>query len=72
MPVLPLLSLISRNSRRVAGKYCYFPKAGLIRILFSVCVGEFRGWSLIPPGPSIWMLLGGIGCQDLCVPWLRQ
>ena len=28
-------------------------KAGLIRILFSVCVGEFGGWSLIPPGPSI-------------------
>ena len=28
-------------------------KAGLIRILFSVCVGEFRGWSLIPWDPRL-------------------
>ena len=28
-------------------------KAGLIRILFSVCVGEFRGWSLIPRDPRL-------------------
>src|SRR5271165_78524 len=28
-------------------------KAGLIRILFSVCVGEFRGWFLIPRDPRL-------------------
>ena len=28
-------------------------KAGLIRILCSVCVGEFRGWSLIPRDPRL-------------------
>ena len=38
---------------------------------FSVCVGEFRGWSR-SPGTHDWVLLGGIGCQNSCVSWLRQ
>jgi len=62
MPVLCLLSLIFRNSRRVAGKYCHFPAA--LELDVRVSPHPARAFTNAPCGAR--SLLSVFSCTWIC------